>query len=407
MHLNALHYADRKILEMRNILTKNTLALAIAGTFCANAWALDPQYIRLTDGITFTPTIDVSEKYDDNFRAEKNKESSWITTLAPSFQLNADTDKSAYQLQYVLSSDTFHSSHKDNNVDHHFTGDAGFEFNSRNRLVFNAGYHQIEETASADQKSINDKFNTKNIGGIYTFGADSARTQVEFAANYDELRYDNNERTTDGVRLNSDKERDASGVRSTVFYAVAPKTKVLLEGRHTNYDYKSFKVRDSKNTGLLAGVSWDSTAKTTGTFKIGREKKSFDKSVFSDKTSGMWEAGVTWDPLTYSSFNLTTRQGFDEGENKASTIKTRNTRLGWTHGWTDRISTETSYARTDKKYQDISRKDEVDNYGVSVNYQARRWLDLGLGYTFTNNSSDVKSERYKRNVYALTVSASL
>ncbi len=381
---------------------KHALAIAVAGSLCANAWAIDPQSIKLSEGVTFTPTLEVAESYDDNFRAvNKGKDSSWITTIAPTFKINADGRKSAYQLQYTASSDTFHSSHKDNNVDHHLMADAGFEFDSRNRLALNAGYHDVEETASADQKIENDKFNTKNIGGVYTYGAKTARTQVEVGAGYDELRYTNTN------RLNSDKERDATSLRSTVFYGVAPKTKVLVEGRYTDYDYKTFTARDSDNIGLLAGVTWEATAKTTGTFKIGREKKDFDKSFYKDKSTGMWEAGVVWEPLTYSTFSFNTRRGFDEGEDNASTIKTQHTQLGWKHFWLDRLYSEATYARTDKKYQDIKREDNLDNYGLGLTYQARRWLDVGVGYTYADNDSDIQSEKYKRNIYALTFNASL
>lgn len=387
---------------MSNTLTKHALVIAVAGSLCANAWAIEPQSIRLSEGVIFTPSLKVAESYDDNFRAvDKGKDSSWITTIAPTFQLNADGSKSAYQLKYTASSDTFHSSHKDNNTDHHITADAGYEFNSRNRLLLNAGYHDVEETASADQKIENDKYNTKNIGGVYTYGAKTARTQIEFGANYDELRY------TNSNRLNSDKERDAASLRSTVFYGVGPKTKVLVEGRYTDYDYVTFTRRDSKNTALLTGVTWEATAKTTGTFKIGREKKDFDQSFYKDKTTGMWEAGVAWEPLTYSTFTLNTRRGFDEGEDNASTIKTQSTRFGWKHFWLDRLYSEASYSRTDKKYQDVKREDNLDNFGLSLTYQARRWLDVGVGYTYSDNDSDLKSEQYKRNIYAFTINASL
>lgn len=401
---------------MSKSFIKNALVTAIVGSLSAQAFAIDPQSIRISDGIIFTPSLKAVESYNDNFRAvNKDAQSSWITTLEPTFQLNADGRKSAYQLKYVASSDTFHSSHKDNNVDHHLTGDAGFEFNSRNRLVLSAGYHQVEDTAADNRNSAfkteNDKYNSKNVGGVYTFGAEAARTQIEFGANYDELRYDNNQRYASGARLNSEKERDATALRSTVFYEVAPKTKVLLEGRYTDYEYQNKNFGrdklDSTNKGLLVGVTWDATAKTTGTFKIGREKKSFDSSDYKDKSTGMWEAGVTWAPLTYSTFDLSTRQGFDEGSDGASSIKTQNTRLGWKHYWVDRLYSDTSYTRTDSKYQDIKREDNMDSYGLSLTYEARRWLDLGVGYTYTDKASDVKDERYTRNIFAFTVNASL
>ena len=61
----------------------SSLAVAISGALCANAWALDPQSVKLGDGMTFTPTLEVSERYDDNFRAvEENEESSWVTSIA-------------------------------------------------------------------------------------------------------------------------------------------------------------------------------------------------------------------------------------------------------------------------------------------------------------------------------------
>ncbi len=402
---------------MSKTLIKNALAIAIAGSLSAQAFAIDAQSIRLSEGIIFTPSLKVVESYNDNFRAvNKNSESSWITTLEPTFQLNADGRKSAYQLKYIASSDTFHSSHKDNNVDHHLTGDAGFEFNSRNRLVLSAGYHQVEDTAADNRNSTfkteNDKYNSKDVGGVYTFGAEAARTQIEFAANYEELRYDNNKRyAPTGPRINSEKERDTTALRSTVFYEVAPKTKVLLEGRYTDYEYQNRNFSrdklDSKNKGVLVGVTWDATAKTSGTFKVGRERKSFDSSDYNSKSTGMWEAGVTWAPLTYSTFDLSTRQGFDEGDDGASSIKTQHTRLGWKHYWLDHVYSEASYARTDQKYQDVKREDNTDNYGLSLTYEARRWLDLGVGYTYTDKASDIKDERYTRNIFAFTVNASL
>lgn len=402
---------------MSKTLIKNALAIAIAGSLSAQAFAIDPQSIRLTEGVIFTPTLKVAESYNDNFRAvEKDKKSSWITTLEPSFQLNADSRNSAYQLKYVASSDTFHSSHSDNNVDHHFTGDAGFEFNARHRARLSAGYHKVEDTAAENRNSANrtenDKYNTKNVGAVYVYGAEAARTQVEFGANYDEKRYDNSKRyTPGGARINSEKERDATALRSTVFYEVAPKTKALVEGRYTDYDYKNKNFGrdklDSKNKALLVGVTWDATAKTSGSFKIGREKKDFSSSQYNDKTTGMWDVGVNWAPLTYSTFSLSTRQGFDEGDDGASAIKTQSTSLGWKHFWMDRLYSETSYARHDKKYQNISRKDERDEYGLSLTYQARRWLDLGVGYTYTDNDSDAKNESYTRNIFAFTVNASL
>lgn len=377
------------------------LALAVSAA-SSSVLAVEAASIRLTDGLAFTPTLQVSERYDDNFReVENNEESSWITTIAPTFTLAAEGRKSAYKLSYSAVSDTFHSSHKDNNTDHHLTADAGFEFDARNRLKLNAGYHDVEETASVDQNVENDMYNTKNVGGVYTFGAASARAQIDLGANYEELRYTNSD------HLNADKERDTTALRSTFYYRVAPKTKVLLEGRHTNYDYVSNDRLNSQNIGLLAGVTWEATAKTTGTAKFGREKKDFDDSSIGEKSTGMWEVGATWEPRTYSRFSLNTRRGFDEGDSGASTIKTQSTTLSWNHDWAERLSSNVSYTRSDREYQDVSREDQIDTFGIGLTYEMRRWLDIGIGYKYAESDSDAANESYERNIYALTVNASL
>ncbi|MDR3566242.1 MAG: hypothetical protein P4N59_33065, partial [Negativicutes bacterium] len=100
--------------------------LTLSGFLCANAWAidpqgmLDPQSIKLSDGLTFTPILQVSERYDDNFRqVEHDTQSSWIMGTTPSFLLAAETGKSRYTLAYTADNNTYFSSPKDNHTNHY------------------------------------------------------------------------------------------------------------------------------------------------------------------------------------------------------------------------------------------------------------------------------------------------
>ena len=167
---------------------------------------------------------------------------------------------------------------------------------------------------------------------------------------------------------------------------------------------------------MLLGVTWDATAKTTGSVKVGREKKSYDKSFYKDKSMNMWEAAVAWAPRTYSTFDFKLRRGFDEGDNYyeydsgehiSSSIKTTAYHAGWKHQWMDRLSSNLTFSHTDRKYQNTDRDDKIKQYGLGVTYEMRRWLDVGLGYTHRDNDSNLASRDYKRNIYALTFNASL
>jgi hypothetical protein len=378
-----------------------TLAAAVALATCANAWAVDPQAIDI-GGLGFVPTLTVSEAHDDNVFADRNGQSSWVTTINPTFVLGAETAKSGYQLKYSLNRELYHSVHNADNTDHYLTGEAAFAFDARNRLKLQAGYSKTEDTVDTAVAGQLDKFTTKNVGGVYTYGAETAKAQVDVGANYLSKRTDNS------GNVNAEKEYDATTVNSIFYYRVAPKTKALAEIRHTDYDYElNTSTLDSTNMAYLVGATWEATARTTGTVKFGYEEKDFDSSLRKDRESPMWEVGVSWAPRTYSTFSLNARRAFDEGDDGASVIKSQNIGANWKHYWLERLYSEVSYSITEKKYQDVRRTDDLQTFGLGLTYEARRWLDIGVGYKYTENESTLGSESYDRNIVGVSVTASL
>ncbi len=56
-----------------------------------------------------------------------------------------------------------------------------------------------------------------------------------------------------------------------------PKTSLLLEARHTELDYKyTASQLDSEELRYYIGATWDATAATSGTIKVGPVEKKFD-----------------------------------------------------------------------------------------------------------------------------------
>ena len=379
-----------------------TLATAVAVAASANAWAVEPQAIDI-GGFRFIPTLNISENHDDNIFAEENNEqSSWVTSITPTFVLSAETAKSGYQIKYSLDRDIFHSAHAADNTDHHLTGEAAFAFDARNRLKLQAGYHKTEDTVDTAVDGELDKFTTKNVGGVYSYGAETARAQVDFGANHMRKRTDNS------GNVNAEREYDATTVNSVFYYRVAPKTKALAEIRHTDYDYElNTSTLGSTNMAYLVGATWEATARTTGTVKFGYEEKDFDSSLRKDRESPMWEVGVSWAPRTYSTFSLNARRAFDEGYDGASVIKSQGFDASWKHYWLERLYSEVSYSMTEKKYQDITRTDDLQTFGLGLTYEARRWLDIGVGYKYSENDSSLRGESYERNIVGVSVTGSL
>lgn len=395
---------------MTRINSRHLLAAAVAATLSPAALALDPMGIKVSEGVSFTPTVELGLSHDDNFRAlSTNEQSSWVTRVAPTFALGGDNGKVKLGASYTALHDIFHSYHRYDNTDHLLSGQALFRFDVRNRLDLNASYSKVEDTASLDQKLENDRYRQGRLGALYTYGADTATGQIRLGMNYDRLRYDNGTDPFSNTRINAGKERNSTGLTGTFLYRVAPKTRALIEARYTDHDYVSNRALDSSNTALLVGAEWDATAIVSGSARIGRERKDYDLAGKPNASTGMWEVGLSWAPRTYSVFTLSTRSGFDEGADGADLIKTRSYSLAWDHGWAERLSSKVSLTRAKYDYDrpGAPRKDTVDMIGIGLTYKMRRWLDVGVGYRYTDSDSNQPIRTYERNVIGLTVNASL
>lgn len=392
------------------------LTATLATSVSAYSWAIEPMSVDIR-GFQFTPTLLVYQSYDDNYRGVRdNAADSWVTGVQPTFALSAENRNSQHELKYSFDTDYYHDDNDATNTDHHLTFKSALALSSRHRVRGNIGYHRIEDTMNDDTKSrtddlagdlsgrdfYNDKYSRAVAGLGYTFGAPSAQNQLDFATNYEQRRYHNS------GNINEDQERDSLGVSSTWFHRIGGRTRSIVEVRHTEHDYVEDRFsRDGTNTAGLIGATWEATAKTTGTVRVGAERKKFDSSARENFTSPMWEVGVAWAPRTYSTFEINARRAFDEGEDDSSTVEDVTTALSWTHGWTPRISTEVEYQFSDREYKASDREDERTAYSVGVNYAFDRWADITLGYRRSENDSSRYFNSYERNVYLLSLNMSL
>lgn len=382
--------------------SRRPFALMMASLYPGMAWSIDPAPIDVY-GFDFTPTFLFSESYDDNFREqEDDRKSTMVTKLAPSFELKAEDRNSATRLTWQPTRYIYHDESDASNTAQRVRADSIMEFTDRHRLKLEAEYRKWERTEDTAVENENDKLNNKKVGGLYTFGARSADNQIDFGANYAELRYDN------GGGVNDDKERNTTGLTSTWYHRLGSNTRSLLEYDHTKFDYlQSDSLRSSKSNAVLAGAEWDITARTTGKVRIGYEKKDFDNSESKDLDNPTWQVDLQWKPRTYSTFTFLARQALAEGDDGADAVKSTFTQVGWRHGWTERITTVAQAGYGRYVYEGQSRTDNLQDYRLAVVYGMRRWLDIELGYRYRDNDSDADNESFTRNIVQLSFNVSL
>jgi hypothetical protein len=183
---------------------------------------------------------------------------------------------------------------------------------------------------------------------------------------------------------------------------------LLVEGRREKVDYSlSTSSQDSKETRFLVGVTWDATAATSGTVKVGQIKKDFDSVSRKDFSGTGWEASINWKPVTYSAVDLFTTKSFNESTGVGNFILNKRYGTVWNHKWGSQLTSAVTLTRSDDEFAGDERKDKTDSLGLKLNYKVMRWFVVGGEYTSSKRESSQSIFNYKKNVFMLTFGVEL
>lgn len=361
-------------------------------------------------GITASPAIKISTRHDDNIflRDHDFVKSSWITELAPSLKLEAREGTDYYSAQYTIKAGRYHSSRDDDYVDHLLEFDTHTEFNHRNKLDLAFDYLRLHETRgsgiSDGTSTVNrtpDEFRDSFLKGQYTYGGDEAKGRIKVEASYLDKDYTNHR---DRTRV-FDREEDAIG--GTFYYRIMPKTSLLFETKYKDisYDNKPLSAAklDSDEALYQVGVTWEATAKTTGTAQVGKTYKDFDSSRRKDRNFTSWELGVEYSPLTYSVFDISAQRYPTETKGTGSFVEVKEFAVSWQHAWSEKLSSAVQTSFINEDYIDSIRNDDLEYYGISADYQFRYGVGFGISYNYSSRDSNISNSDYHDRIFMLSV----
>jgi len=365
--------------------------------------------------VKIVPMISAQVGYDDNFfSTSANEEDDTITVLSPSVQLIAEDGLNAYRLTYQLSEGINQDHSSDNYTDHNLSADAHLEFSQRSVQDLNAAYnkgHEARGTGLSGTGGIANsidaplEYDTQTVGFSYIYGAPEATGRIQVYGEHLDREYQNFRSITEG--------RDDTEVTlgAVFYYQVMPKTSLLFEVRNKDIDYDVDPANslDNETRKYFVGATWEGTAKTTGTVKVGVSEKDFDSASRKDFTSGSWEASVRWAPRTYSVVDISTSRSAAESTGNGNFIDTKSYNVNWNHAWSDIVNTDLGLGLTSETYEGAAdgRKDDTASVNMGVNYDMRRWLTFGLNYKYSDIDSNLANTDYSKNLVMLTVNASL
>ena len=397
-----------------------TALMALTGSVMAQVSPVRPAYVfpetgspalgmaavPLGDGpLFFAPFAGIAVGRDDNILLSPNNElDSGFAIYTAGVKFDARSERSVFQLGYVANIGKYNSSEEDDYVDQTLRSTYDFAFSPRSFLRVGYDYLRAHDPRGSTDRGISnqvDKYKLSSPSVTYAYGAPNAQGRFEAYYNYADRQYLNNRETT------AASDRTTNEYGGAFYWRVMPKTSLLVEARHTELDYKlSTSQLDSEELRYYIGATWDATAATSGTIKVGRVEKKFD-CCFPTAKDSSWEGIITWLPRTYSRFDFYSSRQPTESTGLGSFILTDASGVLWTHNWNSVVWTEIGARYQKDKYQGFDRKDETSSVGLKVGYKFRRWLTLGAEYQYFTRDSNLPQYDYDRNLYMLTATGSL
>lgn len=300
---------------------------------------------------------------------------------------------------------THYFSSGDDDFKHHFLNAAGDNyFSSRSRLGWDVGYiDKTDPRGSTSVASANtpNRWTAPTARAIYTYGAKEAQGRVEVEGNYISKKYQNNLAST--AVLNNDQ----AGVSGRFFYRVMPRTSLIFELRQTHTSYANNPGFTNNDTRGLVGVTWDATAKTSGTFKIGSAQKKFSDSTIGKATGVTWEGSVRWSPLTYSTFDLITNRAVADSTGSGNYLLNTGNSIAWNHQWRSNLSSRATLGTLKTDFSGVGRIDNTDNAGIGVFYDVGRNWRAGAEWAYTKRKSNQAAFEYSRNTTFFSLQGTL
>lgn len=360
--------------------------------------------IKTESGVYVYPTVATSVGYNDNLQTTNvNKTSSGFVHFAPQVVAELKNNGDRYTALASVNATKYNSSSDDDHVSSNFELAGDNYFSSRARAGWSVGRASgIDPRGSTDRAASSqpDRWHVTSAKGRLVYGAPEATGRVELDFGTQVKAYDNNRDTTAVADLT------LNSVAGRAYYRLGTRTSVLAEIRNARANYASSLATDSNTERhYLVGVTWEATAATKGVIKLGRMTKNFDLAGKNGYSGGSLEAAIQWQPVSYSAFDITATRSTADSTGFGNYSLNTGVDLSWTHKWNQSVSSRVAVGTLTTDFGGTNRTDKASKVALSVDYSLRRWLNIGVSFDRTDNSSNDAAGSFKRNVTMLTMNA--
>jgi hypothetical protein len=354
-------------------------------------------------GLLLNATI--TAEHDDNVLRKIVPVSDSSLQISPELTYLTHMGKHFFALDYQGNYSAFKKDTKLNYNNHNIALLAKLDHSLKISSTLKLSYQdEIEEPGTNNSitslfTEFNQTKNKKAAANIY-YGTKKSIGQLSLNLQHTKQRYTNN--------LQDYRDLNRNKATGTFFYRIAQKTRLLFQVSLRDYDYinkSKYQNQSSQETFYLAGVEWDITAKTSGTFKLGYQGKDFDENLYQNIDALSYLLDMTWKPNTYSKVKIAaSRKTQESSQILTGAFITNDLAINAEHEITTRTKLKAAYSFANNDI--ISLRDRTDknhNITFGIDHSLLTWLSISLDYNFIQRKSDNAIYEHKANIIALSL----
>jgi hypothetical protein len=354
----------------------------------------------------------IKAEHNDNVLNNEAETSDTAIIVTPDVKYLGLMGKHSFLISYKGKFANFTKDSDLNFNEHNISAGANLDHIHKINSEFKLAYDRKVEDPGATNSStqtltdFNEYENKSLIAKVY-YGQKKSIGQIVLGYKYNDREYLNNQQSYRDVEQNQ--------FNATFFYRIAPKTRILVQASTEDYDYEDQTLtngvifnQSSTNNLYLAGIEWQATAKTTGTFKIGQQDKDYDDDRLIDISGLSYMLDLSWKPNTYTQIKLgADRQTTESAQLNESGFLSTSYSIDVTHDLTSLTTLKAKYIKDDYDIVfssgSANRTDKRNTLELSASYSAREWLDINLSYKYQEKSSNLDIYNYNSNIISLSL----
>ena len=208
--------------------------------------------------------------------------------------------------------------------------------------------------------------------------------------------------------INGYRDRMDNSIALYAFYKFWAKTSLFVQYAYAGIDYDERTITDSTENAVYAGVTWEVTAKTRGTFKLGYMDKDFESAGVEDQDGFSFELQTQHNLTAKRSVQVNAFRKFNESDFIfASSYYATGINVGIRQKFREKWSGTfvASYEQDD--YNGINRTDDYFSIGPALRYEPRKWLIFDLAYYWNMRDSNLTFYDYTSNEIFLRATISM